>query len=619
MAMDELKTLSLEKDSYKDLPTEPGVYLFKKQDEESEKVLYVGKAKNLRSRVRQYFQGDGDGRAFVQFIRNQTNNIDFVVMASEQDAVILENDLIKKYKPPYNIHLKDDKRHLSIRIDLKHEWPRVEVVRRIKKDGALYLGPYSSASRLRESLNLMQKLFPLRSCPDKKLYNRSRPCIEYDIKRCAAPCVGYVSPADYKILVDEALMFLKGENEELLQDLEENMNAAAEKEAYEEAAKFRDRIQAIEETTLNQQAVVGHKQLQKGLDQDAIGISRTDTTAMISIIFVRNGSFWDQKTYEFSNIKVDDQELLRQFIDQYYSSGVYLPHELLMDEEINTEDLSFEIKIIQPRSKEKRAFLDLAKKNAEFKLNSKIERSEKMSAVVDKIQAKLKLRERPTSMDCIDISHHQGSEVVASVVRFHEGLPQKDYYRKIKLHADKVDDFDSIREAIERRYKTEQDLPDLIVIDGGKGQLNAAYEILCSRRFDQVVELCSLAKARDKEGEIDPFNPQNRERVFKLNRKNPILLEKESAEELLLSYLRDEAHRFAITYHRQRKAKALATSILDSIPGMTAKNKLKLLKHFGSVDAIKEAQDVELLKLISANLLESLRYQFEQMEGSGES
>lgn len=607
---DSFKRTLIKPEEIGSLPSQAGCYLFKEiqEDDNSEKVLYVGKAKNLRSRVRQYFSGDSDKRFFVRFIREKTNSIEYIVAKSEADALILENELIKKFKPAYNISLKDDKRYLSLRLDLKHEWPRVEITRKIKKDGAMYLGPFSSASRLRETLNLMQKLFPLRTCPDSKLYNRSRPCIEYDIKRCSAPCVNYIDKRSYDELVQSALLFLQGENQELIQKLEVSMEKAAEEEAYEEAARYRDRLEAVRQITADHSGMVGHGQLQKANDQDAIGFARDGKRAILFMIFVRNGIFWDQRTFEFSSLDIDDDEFLLQFLDRYYSSDVYIPHEVHLSKALDVEKLGVKVKVIKPRSGEKQSFLQMAEKNAEVKLEGKLEKLKKMSEVLTKIKAKLKLRNIPQQMDCIDISHHQGEQVVASVVRFEEAIPAKNFYRKIKLKTDKVDDFAAMKEAIERRYKQESDLPDLIVIDGGKGQLSSAAEALKQIGYEGKVEIVSLAKARNIEEEkIDPLNPMNRERIFKLNRKNPILLAEDSPEELLLSYLRDEAHRFAISFHRQRKLKTYSLSILDEVEGISLRLKLKLLKHFGSVDAIAAAEDVDLLKILRPKVLDALR------------
>jgi excinuclease ABC subunit C len=610
---------------YKDLeelPTGTGCYIFKSDPLKSDQlatVLYVGKAKNLRSRVRQYFiSEEGDGRAFSRFIRDRTKTIEFILVQTEQDALVLENELIKKHHPRYNIHLKDDKRYLTLRLDLQHEWPRIDIVRKIKKDGAVYLGPFSSSTRLRETLNLMQHTFPLRSCPDSKLYNRSRPCIEYDIKRCVAPCVAKISREDYSQLVSQAVDFLKGNSEKLLAELQAKMQTASEEEHYEEAASYRDRIRAVSEITQNQQQVFAHSHFQKSFDCDAVGFARDEERLVVVILFVRSGVILDQRSFDIKHKGLDEAELMPQFFDRYYTSDVYVPHEVLVRESFDNEDHLSPVNLVVPRAEEKRRFVEMADKNAQAQLSARREKREKLSAVLDSLQKKLGLRQRPTSMDCIDISHHQGEEVVASVVRFRDGVPEKDFYRRIRLHLQKVDDFASMREVVQRRYKQVEDLPDLVVVDGGRGQLSAAEESLRELQFLDHVELVSLAKARETGEPVDPFNPMNRERIFKIGQKNPLLLEKESAEELLLSFLRDEAHRFAITYHRKRRLDQISSSILDQIPGISSKQKIRLLKEFGSVAGIKAANDFDLLKVIKPKLLEKIREHIAHEESSDE-
>lgn len=598
--------IHLGKDDLELLPRAAGCYIFKAYDSENEreKYLYVGKAKSLRERVRQYFTPGQDDRPFVKFIRDRTEIIEYFITPSEHDALVLENELIKKHKPSYNIHLRDDKRYLSLRIETQHEWPRVEITRRIRKDKAVYLGPFSSASKLKETLNVMQKIFPLRTCPDRKLYNRSRPCIEYDIKRCVAPCVNYCSKEEYKQLVEGALFFLRGDTDELVQQLNSQMQRLVESENYEEAAVVRDRIEAIQKTTAEKQ-MLSHELRQKGQDQDAIGFARSGASVVIAIIFIRSGKVWDQDSFQFNAAKLEDEEVLQQFLSQYYSSGVYIPHEILLP--FSAKPMGLKADFIQPRGQDKKAFVEMAQLNAEQKLENHIKKSERLDEVLKNIKIKLQLEQHPENMDCIDISHHQGSEVVASVVRFTNGVPNKDFYRKIKLKHDEVNDFASMKEAISRRYKSKGDLPNLLVIDGGKGQLSSTVEVLKELGFWGALDVRALAKARPSDEPVDPLNPMNRERIFTHQKKNPFLLKEDSQEELLLSFLRDEAHRFAISFHRERKRKSLSISLLDEVEGLSSRVKLKLLKEFGSVEAIQQASDFELLKVIKPKLLENLR------------
>lgn len=614
-SLDERHRLIVGQDQLSLLPRKTGCYVFITRDPVTEKevVIYVGKAKSLRDRVKNYFASSGDSRAFVKYIREFSYAIEYILTETERDALVLENELIKRLKPRYNIMLKDSKTYLSLRLDIKHEWPRVEATRKIRKDSAVYMGPFSSSQKLRETLNFMQKLFPLRSCPDAKLYNRSRPCIEYDIKRCVAPCVNYVTKTGYQSLVESAMLFLKGQNEELLKKLYDEMQTSVEAEKYEDAAKIRDQIQSIEYITNQRTQVVGLNQRKLGINQDAIFIARDNTRATASVVFVRNGVVWDQRSLEFSiSAELDDHEVLAQFIERFYSGDVYIPNEILVAHELKRDLFGISANVLVPRNEEKKAFLSMAERNADIKLQVKLKKAEKISEVLEELQSKLKLLKRPSRMDCFDISHHQGSEVVASVVRFFEGSPQKDFYRKIKIQTAFIDDFASMKEAISRRYKTKEDLPDLIVIDGGKGQLSSALKALEELGFVEGQDIVALAKARPTEEEIDPLNPMNRERVFKPGRMNPILLKESSAPELLLTFLRDEAHRFAISFHRQRKEKLLSISMLDEIPGLSARMKLRLLKNFGSIEGIRGARDEDLLKVVKPKLLASIREYLER-------
>ncbi len=590
-----------------DLPSKTGVYIFRGRRNPNAEIstLYVGKAKNLKSRVRQYFIEGLDTRPFVKFIRERVETIHYVIVENDQDALLLENELIKKNKPAYNIALKDDKRYLTLRIDRSHEWPKIDVVRKIKRDSAVYFGPFSSSGRLRMTVDFMQKAFPLRTCSDHKLYNRSRPCLEYDLKRCVAPCVNYVTREEYSKIVNDSIAFLHGEHSEIILKLKSEMETLAREDKFEEAAKIRDRVQAIEVTT-ERQNIIGVKQFQRGTDQDVVGLARDETRALINLIFIRNGVILDKKEFEIRKPELDDESLLIEFLNRYYSSEVYMPHEILVPFEINPELLEFTSNVIVPRSEEKLSFLSVAKENAEAKLSSLSQKIRKMGKTLESLKRLLALQQVPAVIDCFDISHHQGKETVASVVRFVEGVPFKDGYRRIKLTIDQVDDFHSMKEAVCRRYHSIEDLPHLIVIDGGRGQLSSAHQALLELGFAESLEIVSLAKARDSD-EIDPLNPMNRERIFRIGQKNPILLKEDSSEELLLRYIRDEAHRFAIKYHRERKVKSLSISVLDQVPGMTERIKLKLLRRFGDIDGIIAALDLELLEAVPKKMLEPLR------------
>jgi len=589
-----------------EIPKKIGIYYFKGEREggEGQGILYIGKAKNLYSRVRNYFVGEGDARPFVKFIRSRASTIHTIVVETEQDALLLENELIKKYRPPYNIHLKDDKRFLSIRLDTSQEWPKLEVVRKIKKDRATYLGPFSSGTRLRMTLEFMQKVFPLRTCDDRKLYNRTRPCLEYEIKRCVAPCVNYVTKEDYDKLVQSTILFLKGQSDELVNELGSKMTQAAENERFEDAARIRDQIEAIQSVQQGQ-TIIGVQQYRQGLDQDAIGIAIEGARAIITILYIRSGVIFDKRNVEFKDVRLDEASLLQEFIEHYYQQDVYLPHEILVPFAVDAE-VPDKVSVLVPRADEKVNFIRVAAENARTELAALMQKSVRLEDTLTRIQKLLSLRAFPKIMDCIDISHHQGAETVASVVRFENGLPLKSGYRKLKLTEDQVDDFESMREVVARRYHSEGDLPNLVVIDGGRGQLSSAEGVFKEKGWLDKFDLVSLAKARDAD-EVDPLNPMDRERIFKPQQKNPILLREDSAEELLLRYLRDEAHRFAITFHRARRESSLSLSILDRVSGISERLKIKLLKEFGSLEGVQDASDDALLKILKSRTVKALR------------
>ncbi len=398
-----------------EIPQQTGVYIFRgRRDSESRpSVLYVGKAKNLRSRVRQYFAGDGDGRPFSKFLQSRIETIHYIIVHTEQDALLLENELIKRHRPAYNISLRDDKRFLSLRLDTSVEWPKIDVVRRIKKDKAIYLGPFSSSTRLRATLEFMQKVFPLRTCDDRKLYNRSRPCLEYEIKRCVAPCVNYVTQDAYGALVQSAILFLRGQNQELSEKLSQEMGRAAEAEDFERAAQLRDQIQAIEQTVKGQ-GIIGVQQFQQGVDQDVLGICLEKNAAVVVILFVRSGVIFDKRTFEFKKVELDEASLLSEFAERYYSTEVYNPHEVLVPFPLGSthEELHF----VVPRAEEKKRFVDIAQENARANLEALFKREERMERTLGGLQKLLGLKKIPFVVDCFDISHHQGAETVASAV-----------------------------------------------------------------------------------------------------------------------------------------------------------------------------------------------------------
>ncbi len=597
------------------IPSEPGVYLFL---DDKHKILYVGKAVNLRSRVRSYFNKTKDHRLVTEFIHHFARYMDFLVTDSEKDALLLENSLIKKHAPKFNVRLRDDKTYFSLRLDRKAKWPWFTIVRKRKEEeGVLFFGPYTSATACRQTLNYLNTMFPLRTCTDSVLANRSRPCISYEIKRCAGPCVDLISESDYQVIVEDAVQFLKGKNSDLVRDLEGRMKAAAAKLDYEQAAMIRDRIEAIRTTVAQPHVTKNTKQ-----DFDVIGLYRTEKETQLCVLFIRDGILTASSSFLFDNHH-ETEELLRSFLGQFYTSTHLPPAEVVLPEECaelpliadmlsNLRESS--VKIVVPERGEKKRQLLLAIKNAELAYLQRNRDNTEMTRVMQNLRTRLDLVRIPRRIECYDISNLMGTHVVGSGVAFLDGRPDKSRYRRYKIKTvEGQDDFASMAEVLGRRLRRgarEDDLPDLIIIDGGEAQLDAVFEVFKDLRIDQV-DLISLAKART--GKRANTAIKRKERIFKPGLTVPIILDQRSPELRLLMRLRDEAHRFAITYHRRLRAKAQVTSILELVPGIGKRKANELLRAFGSVKGVREAQKDAILKVkgMNASLFEILREFFE--------
>ncbi|MFT4703532.1 MAG: excinuclease ABC subunit C [Bradymonadia bacterium] len=582
------------------LPTQPGVYLMKGAKRE---VLYVGKATNLRSRVRSYFSGN-DPRAFVRYLDDLLYDIETIVTANPKEALLLENTLIKKHKPRFNVMLRDDKNYLSIRIDKSAKWPRVELVRRIRNDNATYFGPYHSASKVRETLNVLNRHFNLRTCRDSVLNNRVRPCLQYQIQRCPGPCVIEVDADAYMDSVDDASLFLLGKEKQLTTAIEERMIDAAQAMRFEEAARLRDQLGAVRDSLVKQSAV----QTQQ-VDRDIVGLHREAERAAVTLMQYRDGCLQDVRSYAFNQQLLPDDELIGAFIAQRYVSAVdQLPVELLLpnappDVDDLAETLSElrgrKLTILIPKRGEKMRLVALATENAANHFAESLSTTAQAEKALEGLQKRLRLPVLPRTMECYDISNVQGSYIVASQVVFQDAMPDKARYRRIKIRSTQTqDDFLSMYEVITRRAKrsdkTNDPMPDLIVIDGGKGQLNSALQALKEvGHGDQLI--ISLAKSRvvgnddSKDTTVRSF-----ERVFMPGQKDPIELPVHGEETYLLERIRDEAHRTAITFHRDQRRKGTLRSKLEEIPGIGAERRRTLLTHFGSLKAVKAASLREL-------------------------
>ena len=573
------------------LSDSPGVYIMK---DAGGKIIYVRKARVLKNRVRQYFMNSKNHTPKVRAMVAKIADFETILTNTEVEALILECNLIKKHRPRYNISLKDDKSYPYVKVTLREDFPRVLLTRRVIKDGARYFGPYTNVTAVHESLKLLRRLFPLRTCKTMG----ERPCLEYHIKRCLAPCVGNVGKEEYASMIDAVSLFLEGRTKEVERALETDMNEAAENFAFEKAARLRDQLISVKKISEKQNIVTGLG------DQDVIGMAQGNFAAVVEILTVRAGKMTGREHFILKGSEDETKEaLLYAFLSQYYDAAAFLPKEVLLQftledavllETFLSNKKGSRVYLTLPHRGTKRDLVEMATGNAQKFLDDENKRTrtdyEKTLGAVKELQKYLGLKEPPRRMECFDISHMQGSETVASMVVFEDGAPKKSDYRRFKIKSaeGKPDDFKSMREVTTRRYGklTEDELPDLIVIDGGKGQLSSALEIIRGAGHNDVA-VVGLAKQFELifvEGESEPVElPRNSEALY------------------LMQRIRDEAHRFAITYHRKLRGKRNLVSVLDHVEGIGAKRRQALFSHFGSLQKIKEASVEELKKAPGMN------------------
>jgi excinuclease ABC subunit C len=577
------------------LPDSPGVYIMK---DAKGHVIYIGKAVSLWNRVRSYFQKGAKGEKTEMLVRTIAD-LETIVTHTELEALVLEANLIKKHHPRYNVVLRDDKNYPYLRFDLKSEYPRLEVVRRLKKDGALYYGPYVPAGGMWETLALIRRTFPLATC--KKEFKKDkpeRPCVQFQIGRCMAPCSAKVDATAYQDMVNQVRLFLEGKNRDLLDMLRQHMEEASEKMDYERAAELRDRIAKIEGAFERQ------KIISPGFEnQDVIGMASEGGHSDIQVLFIRNGMLLGRKDFHISDVRgMTDEDILVDFLHQFYAKEMIVPAEILLPLEVPdrelfeiwlTEKRGAKVEVQVPQRGRKRELVQMASDNAAQSLREQLLSRKSKERILLRLQEELGLKNLPRRIEAFDVSTIQGTESVASMVSFENNLPDKRNYKRFKIKTvEGQDDFASMAEVIRRRYtkaKEEGILPDLILIDGGKGQLNAALDVLQKLGIEGP-DVIGLAKARSgEEGTEREF-----ERVFLPGVEEPIILEPTSATTHLVARVRDEAHRFAITYHRKLREKRAVHSELDDIPGIGEVRKKVLLRHFGSIEKIKQATVEEL-------------------------
>ena len=584
------------------LPDQAGVYLFK---DRSGDVLYIGKAARLADRVRSYFLKGADHTPKTALLVTQIADVETMVTRSELEALILESNLVKRHRPRFNVVLRDDKQYPYLRLPVKDRFPRLSIVRRVQKDGALYYGPYTPAGALRETLKVIKKVFPLATCTIEIDGTAERACIEFEIKRCMAPCTGQQTQDEYHRIVRQVRQFLEGHDRELVDDLRSQMDAAAAREEFEEAARLRDRIFKIERT-LERQRITQTA----SVDQDVIGVARHGTSVDLQILFVRGGLLIGRKDFFWlESADATDEELVRSAVEQFYNKEGQPPRELLIPVEIADADLVARwlsdkrgepVRVLAPERGAKHQLVLLAEENAAAALADHLRNEELDRQAGEELQRLLRLESAPRRIEGFDISNTMGNQSVASLVVWEDGRMKKSDYRRFKIGSvEGANDFASMHEVVTRRYGRMEDLarPDLVLIDGGLGQLASARAALQEVGHPELAVI-GLAKAK---GEKD-------ERVYLPGRKNPIVLRANSPATHLLQRIRDEAHRFAVTFHRKLRGKALRTSQLDQVIGIGSITRTKLLKRFGSLANVAEATEEALREAgLSERVVRQLR------------
>jgi excinuclease ABC subunit C len=570
------------------VPRASGVYLFK---DATGKVLYVGKAVNLRNRLGSYLKTPDRHEPKTAMMLKKMAVVDYIITAGGREALILERNLIKEHHPRYNVMLRDDKNYLCLRLDLKEEFPALRFVRHFSADGALYFGPYTVAGMARETFKVMKEVFRVRTCKERRLAPRSRPCLEFQMEHCLGPCAGMINAADYGQAVQDAILFLKGKSRPLLKKLKADMDRAAANMEFERAATLRDRIRAIISTLERQDMARPSFK-----DSDVLGLAQENGQALILVLLVRGGLVTGSREYFFPELPVDG-DLLGAFVKQYYAEGRPLPDEMLLPLEIPDqrlleallrEEKGAPFRLSVPQAGERTRLLSLAAENARAAMKRRRVAPEPGAALLD-LKERLSLPEAPARLECLDISTLQGEQPVGSLVAMSNGALDKSGYRRFRIKGvSGQDDYAMLREVVLRHYGKEgQVRPDLLVVDGGRGQLNVVLQALKELGLSEL-QVVGLAKAAEQQGK------EVRDRLFLPGRKNPLFLPANSPGWLLLLRLRDEAHRFAITYHRRRARKEQVESVLDQVPGIGPVRRKSLLQHFANLEVLKAATLEEL-------------------------
>ncbi len=594
------------------LPLLPGVYLMKNTQGA---ILYVGKAKRLKNRVRSYFRSSGLPSARIASMVTQIADIEHIVTDSELEALILESTLIKKHLPPYNVLLKDDKNFPYIKLTIQDEFPRITTTRKIQRDGALYFGPYVNVGALNTTLGMLKRFFPLRLCGGTVKYgSKPRPCFEYEIHRCLGPCAGKCTREEYAEMVEQAKLFLQGKKDDLMRELRSRMERHADALMFEQAAKLRDEIEAIARIMERQNII------STGLEnQDVIASARRGALLNVQLFFIRNGIMMGRQAFQFSELtqgdrleELDEREVLRSVVEQYYLKNVLIPDEVLLQEPIPNQKMIEEwltdrkgkkVSLLVPQRGHKKQVILMARQNAENALE-KLETEDVKAAValklLEELQEQFQFATLPRRIECFDISNIQGAMAVASMVVCIDGQMQPKAYKRFRIKTiEGSDDFGMMQEVITRRYSRVKNenlpMPDVIMVDGGKGQLHAAKYALALIDVE-AQHVIGIAKAHGMRG-----SERDIERIFTQINGDGVVLDTSRKSAQLLMRIRDEAHRFAITYHRELRKKANLRSMIEDIPGIGQKRRKQLLTHFGSLKKLKDATVEEIASVPTIN------------------
>lgn len=612
------------------LPAKPGCYLMKNAEGT---IIYVGKAINLKNRVRSYFHADSSHDSKTRRLVRQIADIEWIVVGSELEALILEMNLIKKHRPKYNVRLKDDKRYPYIKVHWADPFPKVTVTRQMAEDGSRYFGPYTSAWAVYQTLDVLRKVFPYLTCDREITGMDKRACLYFDIKLCTAPCIGAITQAGYRQMISDLMDFLSGHSEGIVQRIERDMLKAAEEMRFEKAAALRDQLKAIQNIIERQRIVFATDYI----DSDVLAMARSDGEACVQVFFIRGGKLIGREYFILEGTEdAADSEVMEQFVTQFYTEAANIPGQVMLPQQLEeariisqwlrTKRGGKKVEFFVPKEGQPHELVQMAAENATETLQALRQQwqadTHKQETALAELQEALKLSEPPNRIECYDISNTQGTAIVGAMVVFTQGVPDKKLYRKFNIESvvGAPDDFASMEEMLTRRFRrwrAAQDassslstrqvgakndasfslLPDLIIIDGGKGQLSRAVQVLEKFELADKVPVVGLAKQQEE--------------IFFPHRSESLMLPRHSQGLYLVQRIRDEAHRYGITAHRKKREKLGMASILDAIPGIGSSRRKALLKHFGSVDKIREASIEELKAVVPENAAHAIKAHLE--------